>query len=115
MTAAAFVTATAEMMGAAAVYDPQGMMQVGNDLSQLPLALRNVAETLRVMTQRSNDNDPINPAIINTMGDIYKTLLAAATSAEDLGPMFRNLHQVDIARIESPRRGEQKWDVTANR
>lgn len=115
MTAAAFVQATAEMMGAASVYDPQGMMQVGNDLSQLPTGLRNFAETMRIMTQRSNDNDPINPAIITQMGEVYKALLAAATTAEELGPMFRNLHQVDIQRIEEPRRNEHKWDVSANR
>lgn len=115
MPAAAFVAATAEMMGAASVYDPQGMMQVGNDLSQLPVALRNFAETMRIMTQRSNDNDPINPAIIDRMADIYKTLMAAATGAEDLGPMFRNLHAVDIQRLESPRKNEQRWDVVNNR
>jgi hypothetical protein len=115
MTVAAYVQATAEMMGAAAVYDPQGMMQVGTDLSQLPVAVRNFAETIRIMTQRSNDNDPIHPAIIDLLGEIYKTLLAAGTKAEDLYPAFRNLHAVDIQRLEAPRKNEQKWDVTANR
>lgn len=115
MGAPAFVQSSAEMMGAATVYAPEGMMQVGNDLSQIPEALKNVAEALRIMTQRSNDEDPINPAIITKMGEIYKGLAALAASAEELGPMFKNLHNVDIQRIEQPRRNEHKWDVSANR
>jgi hypothetical protein len=111
----AFVQSSAEMMGAATVYAPEGMMQVGNDLSQIPEALKNVAEALRIMTQRSNDEDPISPAIITKMGEIYKGLAALAASAEDLGPMFKTLHNVDIQRIEQPRRNEHKWDVSANR
>jgi hypothetical protein len=115
VAAPAFLTATAEMLGAAAVYDPQGMMQVGNDLAQLPTALGQVAETLRIMTQRSHDQDPIDPAIIAKMGDIYKMLSAAAQASEDLGPMFRKMHHVEIHRIENPRKGEHKWDISANR
>lgn len=115
MAISGIVQATAEMMGAATVYSPEGMMQVGNDLSQLPTALKNVAETLRIMTERSNNEDPINPAIITKMGEIFKGLSALAASAEELGPMFKTLHNVDIQRIEQPRKNEHRWDISANR
>lgn len=115
MAAPAYLQSTAEMVGAAMVYDPQGMMQVGHDLSQLPVALKNVAESMRIMTQRSNDQDPIHPNIIALMAEVYKALNAAAVKAEDLAPAFKVHHAVDIHRIEAPRKNEQKWDVTANR
>lgn len=115
MPAPAFLQSSAEMLGAAAVYNPEGMMQVGNDLSQISPMLRNVAETIRIMTQRSNDQDPINPAIIDMMGEVYKQLFSAAAGAEELPRAFQKFHEVDIKRINEPRKNEQKWDFSANR
>lgn len=114
MAQARFIQAAAEMLGAAMVYQPEGMMQVGNDFAQMPEAFRNVANAMKKMADRAHDEDPIHPAILDMMGAIYQKLQEAATMSEDLAPAFRNLHAVDIKRIEAPRRGEQKWDVANN-
>jgi hypothetical protein len=115
MAQARFNEAAAEMLGAALVYNPEGMMQVGNDFAQMPEAFRNIAGAMQKMAQRANDDDPIHPAIVDIMHNMYQKLHEVAKMAEDLGPAFRSLHAVDIKRIESPRRGEAKWDLSANR
>jgi hypothetical protein len=115
MPTAAYVQGSAEMLGAATVYSPEGMMQVGNDLAQLPVALRNVAEAMRIMTERSHAEDPIDPAIIDVMGEVFQMLQSAAQHAEEVGPLFRNKHNVDIHRLENPRTNEHRWDVASNR
>lgn len=115
MKTAQFTQASAEMLGAAMMYAPEGMMEVGNDLSQLPVALQNVANAIHQMTKRANDEDPIHPSIIDLLGQVFTKLMDGAKLAEDLGPAFKTLHAVDIQRIQAPRRNEQRWDFSANK
>lgn len=114
MQTARFVEAAAEMLGAAMAYQPEGMMQVGNDFNKMPDAFRNIANAMKTMATRATDQDPIHPAILDQMQTVYQHLQAAAMAAEELGPAFKNLHAVDIQRITNGRRNEQKWDVGAN-
>lgn len=115
MAQARFIEAAGEMLGAAMVYAPEGMMQVGNDFAKLPEAFRNVANAMQKMAQRAHDQDPIHPSILDMMQGIYQKLQEAATLSEELAPAFRNLHAVDIQRLEAPRINESRWDVSANR
>jgi hypothetical protein len=110
-----FVAAATEMARAAAAYQPQGMLQVGQDFIGLEEALRIHAEALRTTVENADANWPLHPNIVQLMGQIHALQLKAAELAADLNPAFRSLHNVDIARLEQPRRGEQMWDVTANR
>lgn len=115
MNQARFIEAAAEMLGAAMVYAPEGMMQVGADFAKLPEALDNCAEAMKKMAQRAHDEDPIHPAIIDQMNSVYSAVKQAADLARELGPQFRTLHKTDVERVERPRRGEQRWDVSSNR
>lgn len=111
---ARFIQAAAEMLGAAMVYRPDGMMQVGNDFAQMPEAFRNVANAMKSMAQTADDEWPLHPTIKDLMSQVYQQLQQAATLSEQFAPAFRSLHAVDIQRIEAPRRGELMWDVQAN-
>lgn len=111
---ARFIQAAAEMLGAAMVYRPDGMMQVGNDFAQMPEAFRNVANAMKSMAQTADDEWPLHPTIKDLMTQVYQQLQQAATLSEQFAPAFKSLHAVDIQRIEAPRRGEKMWDVTAN-
>lgn len=115
MAQARFVQAAAEMLGAATIYNPDGMMEVGADFSAMPEAYRNIANAMRAMVQRANDQYPLHPAIIDQMAQVYNRLQEAAKLSEELAPMFKNLHNVDIQRIAAPRKGEEMWDLSANR
>ncbi|MEU3527542.1 hypothetical protein AB0E62_27350 [Streptomyces sp. NPDC038707] len=109
-----FVAAATEMARAAAAYQPQGMLQVGQDFAGLEEALRIHAEALKTTVENADANWPLHPNIVEIMRQIHGLQLKAAELASELTPAFRQLHDVDIARLENPRHGERMWDVSAN-
>ncbi|MER6706603.1 hypothetical protein [Streptomyces fumanus] len=112
-----FVAPAMESARAAAHYQPTGMLQVGADFSGLEEALRLHAEAMKVTVENADAAWPLHPNIIELMRQIHGLQLKAAELASELGPAFRSLHDVDIARLENPRKGaagERMWDVSAN-
>lgn len=112
-----FVAPAMEGARAAANYQPTGMMQVGQDFAGLQQALELHAEAMKVTVENADAKYPLAPQIVELMRQIHQMQLKAAEMARDLQPAFRKLHQVDIARIEQPRKGresEAMWDVRSN-
>jgi hypothetical protein len=109
-----FVAAAMEMSRAAAAYQPTGMLQVGADFAGLEEALRLHAEAMRTTVENADANQPLHPNIVELMRQIHSLQLKAADLASELQPAFRQLHDVDIARLENPRQGERMWDVSSN-
>ena len=109
-----FVAAAMEMSRAAAAYQPTGMLQVGADFAGLEEALRLHAEAMRTTVENADANQPLHPNIVELMRQIHSLQLKAADLAGELSPAFRQLHDVDIARLENPRQGERMWDVSSN-
>lgn len=106
-----------ELARAAAAYDPQGMLQVGQDFAGLQQACELFAEAMKVTVEHADEKQPLHPQIVEIMRQMHGLQLKAAELAKELQPAFRNLHQVDIARLENPRKGvhgEAMWDVRAN-
>lgn len=112
-----FVAPAMELARAAANYHPTGMLQVGADFAGLEEALRLHAEAMKVTVENADASLPLDPNIIEIMRHIHGLQLKAAELATELGPAFRKLHDVDITRLENPRKGvagERMWDVSAN-
>ncbi|WP_329131586.1 hypothetical protein OG552_10595 [Streptomyces sp. NBC_01476] len=112
-----FVAPAMEMARIAANYDPQGMLQVGEDFSGLEEALRLTAEAMKVTVEHADARQPLAPQIIEMMRQIHSLQLKAAEMASELRPAFESLHQVDLNRLRNPRKGaagERMWDVTTN-
>lgn len=112
-----FVAPAMEAARAAAHYQPQGMLQVGQDFGALEEALRLYAEAMKITVENADATQPLHPNIIEIMRQIHSLQLKAAELATELTPAFRSLHNVDIARLENPRKGvqgERMWDVQAN-
>src|SRR5690606_21928576 len=47
MAQARIIEASREMVGASMMYNPEGMMQIGNDMASFPEIIRNLANALR--------------------------------------------------------------------
>ncbi|WP_328632792.1 hypothetical protein [Streptomyces sp. NBC_00356] len=109
-----FEEAAAEMQNAAASYDPDNNMEVLDMVDNLPAALECVAKTFLILAERSDAEFAFEKQVADGFADIYQTLLNAVDAAGDLGPLFREVHDHDIARHEDPRNGtaaEKKWNV----
>ncbi|MDV6290308.1 hypothetical protein R2F25_30330 [Streptomyces sp. UP1A-1] len=106
-----------ELERIASTYTPEGMMQVGRDFAALPDALEHVANAMRITTARADAEQPLDPRIVELMQNIYNLQMKASELARELAPAFRQLHAVDIERLQNPRKGahaEAEWDVRAN-
>lgn len=112
-----FVAPAMEAARAAANYQPTGMLQVGADFAGLEEALQLHAEAMKITVENADAKFPLDSRIVGIMQQIHGLQLKAAEMAAELQPAFRKLHDVDISRLENPRKGregERMWDVASN-
>ncbi|MFF2233417.1 hypothetical protein [Streptomyces anulatus] len=104
----------AEMEAAAQQYDPENAMEILAMVEGLPAALASVANVMQILAERADFEFPLEKPVADGFNDIYGALMAAVAVAEDMGPLFRQAHEQDIARHEDPRNGveaEKGWNV----
>lgn len=104
----------AEMEQAAASYDPDGAMEILTMIEGLPTAFLSIANTMKLLAERSDDEFPFEKEVADAFNDVFAALTKAVDAAESVGQTFRQVHEQDIARHEDPRGGpeaEKKWNV----
>ncbi|MFJ8823751.1 hypothetical protein ACIREE_18445 [Streptomyces sp. NPDC102467] len=104
----------AEMEQAAQAYDPEDAMEILTMVESLPAALTSVANVMKTLAERSDSEFPLEKEVADGFNDIFGALMSAVAVAEDMGPLFRQAHEHDIARHEDPRNGpeaEKGWNV----
>ncbi|MEU0646157.1 hypothetical protein [Streptomyces umbrinus] len=109
-----FEEAAAEMENAARTYAPDGNMEVLSMIDNLPTALESIAKTFLILAERSDEEFAFEKDVATGFDDIYRTLMNAVDAAGELVPLFRRVHEQDIARHEEPRNGteaEKGWNV----
>ncbi len=109
-----FEDAAAEMEQAANDYDPENAMEILAMVEGLPAALTSVANVMKILAERSDSEFPLEKEVADGFNDIFGALMSAVAVAEDMGPLFRQVHEQDIARHEDPRNGheaEKGWNV----
>ncbi|PAM97490.1 hypothetical protein CJI59_34170 [Streptomyces sp. Alain-F2R5] len=103
-----------DMLAAANSYEPDGCMEILRMVEGLPAALESIAAVMKILAERSDSEFPLEKQVADGFNDIYGALHSAVAVAEDLGPLFRQVHAQDIARHEDPRNGteaEKGWNV----
>jgi hypothetical protein len=109
-----FEEAASEMEQAATQYDPENAMEILAMVEGLPAALTSVANVMKILAERSDSEFPLEKEVADGFNDIFGALMSAVAVAEDMGPLFRQAHEQDIARHEDPRNGteaEKGWNV----
>ncbi|MEY9488997.1 hypothetical protein RKD26_004791 [Streptomyces calvus] len=109
-----FEEAAAEMEQAANSYEPENAMEILAMVEGLPAALTSVANVMKILAERSDSEFPLEKEVADGFNDIFGALMSAVAVAEDMGPLFRQVHAQDIARHEDPRNGHQAekgWNV----
>ncbi|TXS57787.1 hypothetical protein EAO77_08025 [Streptomyces sp. t39] len=104
----------AEMEAAANSYEPEDAMEILAMVEGLPAALTSVANVMKILAERADSEFPLEKQVADGFNDIYGALMSAVAVAEDMGPLFRQAHEQDIARHEDPRNGteaEKGWNV----
>ena len=89
-----------------------GMLTYEQGLKQLGPILGIVADGLKDMASTAEDEQPLDPSVLEFFGTIEDAARGASQVAEELPGLFRAAHEVELDRLENPRRGEEKWDVS---
>ncbi|OEJ59705.1 hypothetical protein BGM19_18660 [Streptomyces agglomeratus] len=104
----------AEMESAAQQYDPDNAMEILAMVEGLPAALTSVANVMKILAERADSEFPLEKEVADAFNDIFGAVMSSVAVAEDMGPLFRQAHEKDIARHEDPRNGpeaEKGWNV----
>ncbi|WP_343951233.1 hypothetical protein, partial [Nonomuraea longicatena] len=101
----------AEMNAAAAAYAPTDMWVVARELDQMPEVAAYVALAIRTYTTRLQAEYPIDPAVVEAIHRMYQGQALLVSAAEEIGPLFRQVHAEDLRREEAPRTNEPLWNV----
>ncbi|MET8116903.1 hypothetical protein [Streptomyces prasinus] len=104
----------AEMEAAANSYDPDNAMEILAMVEGLPAALTSVANVMQILAERADSEFPLEKEVADGFNDIFGAVMSAVAVAEDMGPLFRQAHEQDIARHEDPRNGpeaEKGWNL----
>lgn len=103
-----------EMESAAQQYEPEGPMEVLAMIEGLPDVFTSIANTMQILAERSDSEFAVEKEVAAGFNEIFTALQTAVSAAEELGPIFRDVHAADIARHEDPRNGheaEKGWNV----
>ena len=113
MTAFPLAAGAAEMNAAAASHAPQSMLQVANELDQFGEVPTQVALAVRSYTMRLESDYPIHAAVVEKIQEYAIAEAQLKSIADEIGPLFRQVHAKDLERFEAPRTNEQAWDVSS--
>ncbi|MFD5555687.1 hypothetical protein ACFWIA_17830 [Streptomyces sp. NPDC127068] len=102
------------MLQAASTFDPEHMTEFQTLVDDLPAAMGTVQETLRVLAELSDEKLPVDPRVVEEIGEGYRAMSKVVHALEEVGTVYRRVHAEDIERNENPRNGidgERRWNV----
>ncbi|WP_159050827.1 hypothetical protein [Streptomyces sp. IMTB 1903] len=102
------------MLQAASTFDPEYMAEFQDLIDDLPEAMSTVQETLRVLAELSQEKLPVDPLVVEEIGEGYRAMSKVVSALDEVGTVYRRVHADDIERIENPRNGidgERRWNV----
>lgn len=102
------------MLQAATTFDPEVMAEFQQLIDDMPGAFGTIQEVLRVLAEKAAETLPVDPAVVEEIGEGYRAMGKVVQALEEVPPLYRRVHEADIERVENPRNGveaERKWNV----
>lgn len=89
-----------------------GMLTYEQGLKEIGPVLGVIADGLKDMATTAEDEQPLDGSVLEFFGTIEDAARGASQVADELPGLFRAAHEVELDRLENPRNGEEKWDVS---
>ena len=106
------VDMAAQLRAAAERYEPANMQEYERDIAEaLPVAMADLAGAVRALQGKAVGELPVHSAYVDSLASVVKLLASAAEQAQDAPSAFKAMHEPERMRYETPRSGEQLWDV----
>lgn len=87
-------------------FEPQRPEDYEEFFKGLPEFFGDQSSTLGNLTDRARDTMPLNPAVLDELGEMKATMAGLRDKADELNAHFRNVHAEDLKRAHEPRAGE---------
>ncbi|WP_026120845.1 hypothetical protein [Nocardiopsis potens] len=104
--------AAEELRQAIGEFSGMGMREYEEGLGEISGVLSELSRGVAQMAQVNEEEMPVDKAVLDYLGTIAEAAQGAADVAEELPGLYRAAHERELERLESPRAGEEKWDVT---
>lgn len=95
-------------------WTPAVMTDVAAEYESLPTGIEHLAQAVNSLAIQSADSYPVDPSVGEMVAAVRHRLTAAVSTAQEIMPLFRRVHQADLDRHEAPRNGaaaEAMWNV----
>jgi hypothetical protein len=112
--ASRFQLSCEQVRAAYANWNPEHMFTVEREYAGLPVGLESLAASISVLALRSRDAYPVDQRIGELIGAVVRLVRRAASVSQELVPLFRRVHSLEISHNEQPRNGvaaEAMWNV----
>lgn len=101
-----------ELASSMARYEPQDAWEALRNAREWPGVIEQVGWAVRNYAQSlDNARFPFHSSVGEKLLEMYQALEGAYRVAEELEPLIRRVHAVDIARQEQRRGDESKWNI----
>ena len=101
-----------DMSAAMSRYEPADAYQIVPDSRQWTDVPHQVAMAVKAYADRlEGARFPINDAINDKLREFAQAMAATRSIAEEIEPLMRKAHADDLARKETPRGDESKWNI----
>jgi hypothetical protein len=100
-----------EMRTQAARYNPEHMTQYLQDLLDMTEAFETEAAAMGKFTAVTQADLPVDPQLAEFLAQTQSLLKTVAESNREVVQRFMKAHEADLARVQQPRRGEEKWNA----
>lgn len=102
----------ADMVSAASRYEPDDAFRAVDESREWMDVSANVALSVRTYVQRLEGAQfPLTRDAYDALQRYYTALSQTISIAEEIHPLLRKAHEIDMARRDAPRGNESKWNV----
>ncbi|MGW2548478.1 hypothetical protein ACWC5I_48410, partial [Kitasatospora sp. NPDC001574] len=110
-----FRASAEDMHSQAQTGEIDGMLAVIASVETMPEAITHIANSFAVVADKlSPENAPLDPAVNESLMEVFQLLTRAVEAAEEVSKVFNERHEPEITRLREQRTNEELWDVSRN-
>jgi hypothetical protein len=95
-------------------FQPANVTDIIGFLAGLHELYSELGTALHTVSERLNDEEPIDASVTQNLQQMAGHTASLAEWGSQTEQLFRRAHEVELGRLENPRRNEEHWDVTHN-
>lgn len=93
-------------------FDPENVADMRKFFADMPEFFRTLASSVNTLADKFGDDLPLDPQLADHVREMVGVIAGLGDHSEELASMFEKVHEPELNRVDSPRPGEEKFDVS---